>query len=49
VNIGGEPFLGLLLHGKTMADYPFLDASLNDLFDNLVWWGDALKAARTKG
>lgn len=49
VNIGGEPFLGLLLHGKTLADYPFLDASLTDLFDNLVWWGDALKAARTKG
>lgn len=49
VNIGGEPFLGLLIHGKTMADYPFLDDSRTQLFDNLVWWGEALKAARAKG
>ncbi len=49
VNIGGEPFLGLLLHDKQMSDYPFLDDSRTQLFDNLVWWAGALKAAREQG
>lgn len=46
VNIAGEAFLGLLVHGKEMSDYPFLDDSRDAVFDNLAWWAKALKAAR---
>ncbi|MFL5577127.1 MAG: NADPH-dependent FMN reductase [Gemmatimonadaceae bacterium] len=46
VHIGMEPFLGLLMHGKTLADYPYLAASRSALFDQLVWWARALKVAR---
>ncbi len=49
VNIGGDAFIGLLTQDKQMADYPFLEQSRTDLLDNLVWWGEALKAARDKG
>ena len=49
VNIAATDFLGLLLHGKTMADFPHQDEALTAVFDNLVWWGEALKAARAKG
>ena len=46
VNIGMEPFLGIMMHGKTMDDFEFLATSRTALFDNLVWWGEALRAAR---
>jgi NAD(P)H-dependent FMN reductase len=46
VNIAMEPFIGMLMHGKTPDDYDHLVASRTALFDNLVWWGQALKAAR---
>jgi NAD(P)H-dependent FMN reductase len=46
VNIGMEPFLGMLMHGKTPDDYDHLVKSRTALFDNLVWWGEALRAAR---
>lgn len=46
VNIGMEPFLGVLTQGKTLDDYPYLVQSREAMFDNLVWWGEALKAAR---
>jgi NAD(P)H-dependent FMN reductase len=47
VNIAMEPFVGMLMHGKTPDDYDHLVASRTALFDNLVWWGRALKAARS--
>lgn len=46
VNIGMEPFLGILQQGKTLDDYPHLVASRTTLFDEIAWWGNALKAAR---
>lgn len=46
VNIGMEPFLGILQQGKTLDDYPHLAASRTTVFDEIVWWGNALKAAR---
>jgi len=46
VNIGMEPFIGIMMHGKTPDDYEHLVNSRTALFDNLVWWGSALKAAR---
>ena len=46
VHIGMEPSLGVMLHGKALDDYPYLAESRTAMFDQLVWWGSALKAAR---
>jgi NAD(P)H-dependent FMN reductase len=46
VNIAMEPFLGVMTQGKSLDDYQYLVESRAALFDNLVWWGKALKAAR---
>lgn len=46
VNIGIEPFLGVLTQGKSLDDYEFLKNSRAALFDHLVWWATALRAAR---
>jgi len=46
VNITMEPFLGVLQHGKSLDDFPHLVRAREALFDDLVWWGTALKAAR---
>src|SRR5216683_1053008 len=46
VNIGVEPFLGILRQGRALNDYEYLVRSREAMFDHLVWWGEALKAAR---
>lgn len=46
VHIGLEPSLGVMLHGKALDDYPYLAESRTAMFDQLVWWGNALKGAR---
>ncbi len=46
VHIGLEPSLGVMLHGKALDDYPYLAESRTAMFDQLVWWGSALKEAR---
>jgi NAD(P)H-dependent FMN reductase len=46
VHIGLEPSLGVMMHGKALDDYPYLAESRTAMFDQLVWWGNALKAAR---
>jgi NAD(P)H-dependent FMN reductase len=46
VNIGLEPFLGVLQGGKSLDDYDFLMRSRNALFNDLAWWGEALRVAR---
>ena len=48
VNIAMEPFLGILQNGRSLNDYGYLVQSREVMFDNLVWWGEALKAARGK-
>jgi len=47
VNIGYEPFLGVLAHGKKLEDFEFLAHSRAALFDDLLWWTRALKTARS--
>jgi NAD(P)H-dependent FMN reductase len=47
VNIAMEPYLGIVRQGKTLDDYPYLGQARTAMFDSLVWWGRALKAART--
>jgi NAD(P)H-dependent FMN reductase len=46
VHIGLEPFLGVLMQGKSLDDYPFLVASRTAMFDQLTWWARALANAR---
>ena len=46
VHIGLEPFLGVLMQGKTLDDYPYLALSRSAMFDQLVWWARALAKAR---
>ncbi len=46
VNIGVEPFLGILRQGRALNDYEYLVRSREAMFDHLVWWGEALRAAR---
>jgi len=46
VHIGLEPSLGVMLHGKALDDYAYLAESRTAMFDQLVWWARALKAAR---
>jgi NAD(P)H-dependent FMN reductase len=48
VHIGLEPFLGVLRDGKTLASYEHLNQARTGMFDQLVWWANALKSARAK-
>lgn len=46
VNIATEPYLGVIQQGKSLDDYAYLVQARSAMFDNLVWWGGALKSAR---
>jgi hypothetical protein len=48
VNIAMEPFLGILQNGRSLNDYGYLVQSREVMCDHLVWWGEALKAARER-
>jgi NAD(P)H-dependent FMN reductase len=48
VNIAMEPFLGVVQQGRALDDYPYLAQARDGMFENLVWWGEVLKAARER-
>ena len=48
VNIAMEPYLWIVQNGRSLNDYGYLVQSREAMFDHLVWWGEALKAARRK-
>ena len=48
VNIGMEPYLGIVRSGRTLDDYEYLVQSRAAMFDHLAWWAEALKAARQR-
>jgi NAD(P)H-dependent FMN reductase len=48
VNIGMEPYLGIVRDGRALNDYEYLVQSRGVMFDHLVWWGEALKAGRLR-
>ena len=48
VNIAMEPYLGIVRDGRSLNDYDYLVQSRETMFDHLVWWGEALKAARQR-
>ena len=49
VHIGVEPYLGVLMEGKSFDDYPFVVEARNSMLDQLVWWARALRTARSEG
>jgi NAD(P)H-dependent FMN reductase len=46
VHIGGTEFIGMFMHGKTFTDLSHLEPAARAMLDELVWWVQALKAAR---
>jgi len=46
VHINMEPFIGVLMQGKALDDYPYLVQSRDTMLTQLVWWARALRAAR---
>jgi NAD(P)H-dependent FMN reductase len=48
VNIAMEPYLGIVKGGRSLNDYEYLVRSRDLMFDQLVWWGEALKAVRQR-
>jgi NAD(P)H-dependent FMN reductase len=46
VHIGKVELIGMLLEGKTMADFLYLDEAAAPMLDELVWWANTLKAGR---
>jgi NAD(P)H-dependent FMN reductase len=48
VNIGMEPYLGIVRSGRALNDYEYLVQSRGAMFDHLVWWGEVLKSARQR-
>jgi NAD(P)H-dependent FMN reductase len=46
VNIAMAEYLGVVQQGKALDDFPHLVAARTAVFEQMVWWGNALKAAR---
>ena len=46
VHIGYAEFVGMLMQGKTFADFPYLEQSAVKMLDDLSWWTSTLRAGR---
>ena len=46
VHINQGEFVGMLMQGKTFADYPYLEEAVHPMLDDLLWWANALKKGR---
>lgn len=46
VHLGREQFVGMLLEGKTFADFPLLAQAGEAMLGELIWWAGALRAGR---
>lgn len=47
VHIDRSQFVDMLMHGKSFADFPQLDTMAETMLDDVIWWGKALKTARS--
>jgi NAD(P)H-dependent FMN reductase len=47
VHISFPEYLSILKEGKSLSDYPHLEEAAKNQLDQLIWWGNALKAARS--
>jgi NAD(P)H-dependent FMN reductase len=48
VNIAREPYLGVVTQGKSLSDFAYLNEARDVMLDQLVWWGETLKAGRVE-
>jgi NAD(P)H-dependent FMN reductase len=48
VHIQGADFMAAWKEGKNLKDIPHLQQNATDMLDQLVWWTNALKAARER-
>ena len=48
VYIQGADFMAVWKEGKELKDISHLQAGVKDMLDQLVWWTNALKAARER-
>ena len=48
VHIQGADFMAAWKEGKDLKDIPHLQQNAGDMLDQLVWWTNALKAARER-
>ena len=48
VHIGGSDFMGILMEGKAIADYPYYADNAHTMVEELGWWTMTLKAGREK-
>ena len=48
VHVQGADFIAALKDGKDLRDIPHLQQNATDMLDQLVWWTNALKAARER-
>ena len=46
VHIGYSEFLGILMQGKSLEDFPYLEEAANAMLDDLIWWTQTLRAGR---
>jgi NAD(P)H-dependent FMN reductase len=46
VHVNAAEFIGMLMHGKTFADFSYFGESVAPMLENLVWWANVLKAGR---
>jgi len=46
INITRDPYLGVLMQGQSLASYDHLNKSLATVFEQIVWWGTALRNAQ---
>jgi len=48
VHIGGADFMATVKEGRPLNELPHLKPSADAMLNDLVWWANALKAARSK-
>lgn len=48
VHIQLPVYLAVVKEGKKLSDFDFLNQNAKDMLDQLIWWTNALKAAREK-
>jgi hypothetical protein len=48
VHIQGADFMAVWKDGKEITELSYLQQNATDMLDQLVWWANALKAARER-
>jgi len=46
VHVGRDEFMGMLMHGKTFADFPQLAQAADLMLKDLIWWAWTLREGR---